>query len=487
VTLKHTAFRNLTFSLSGTSAVMHDATWDGEIPGDAPVEEWPSFARETFGRLYRPEDEQKPIDKPEEWAQRAHALLEQQAEWAGLRSACAGNALLAARAARVLEQGVRDVLGQRWKGANDASRVDPEEVRAQIEALRRMRSISGVSLETLDQAGEELAAALERAIIRRTAMKGEVEQHAKAGALASVVAAAHKEVEEAKQEQALLSSFGIQPGVHQADAEADRALMDLLASSNLLREILRAMGTMTKAHALRDLDRGRVGRCDVVGVHPGRDLTALTTTERSRLAHPTLRADVMRRAMDGAAMTWEMAGVEDDRNAGDVLLCVDRSGSMQGPRMIWARALTAAALARAHTDRRRTVLVLFADRATTVIVDSAAPTAKRDLLEALHVLSEGPSGGTDAPGAVRHSLGYVRTQHAPDLMVITDAEFGTTLDDMIAATAAPRAIGGHVVGVLIGSDEPAPWADERVAISDVQEGGTGRAVDALTHMFSPRD
>ena len=472
--------------LSGTSEVMHEATWQGLAPGDVardeagPVAEWPSFSREVFGRLYRPEDEQQLVDKPEAWAQRAHSLLEQQADWLSLRQACAGNALLAARAARTLEDIVRDAFGP----PDEQGHGDPAELQAQQDTLRRMQQMLGLDPAGIDKALAELERLKGRAELRRIAVQAKVEALARDGTLGKAIAAAKVEVDKAAEEHRLLSSFGVDPGRHVADAQVDSALAGLVANSEELKAILRAMGAMLRSHHARELERGRIGQCDVVGVVPGRDLSRLTSSERARLAHPTLRADVIRRTLDGAAQTYELRGGLDDRDRGDVIVCVDRSGSMDGARMVWARAVAAATLALATRDGRRVVLVLFSNRAETVIVDGASPTKAKDLVDALSMLAGRAHGGTDAVGAVTHALSFARPDQPPDVLVITDAELGDTVPAMVTATAPARARKGRVTAVLIAAEEATPWADAQFVVGG--EEPTGRAVDVLQRVFAPR-
>jgi uncharacterized protein with von Willebrand factor type A (vWA) domain len=134
--------------------------------------------------------------------------------------------------------------------------------------------------------------------------------------------------------------------------------------------------------------------------------------------------------------------------------------------MVWARALGAAVVAVALKEKRRCVLTMFSDHALTVIID-LGETRKKDTLEALELLTEGSGGGTDGPGALRHALSFVRPGQPPDVLVVTDAEFGHTVDQMVAETKAAREQGGKVVAVTIASSEPTPWADKNLAIQNL--------------------
>jgi uncharacterized protein with von Willebrand factor type A (vWA) domain len=122
--------------------------------------------------------------------------------------------------------------------------------------------------------------------------------------------------------------------------------------------------------------------------------------------------------MDSEALCREMKG-EDAKNAGDIVLLVDRSGSMTGAPMLFARALAAACLVNASAEGRRVVLCMFG---STTRIHTVA--GKKGMGQAIKTLGLPPSGGTDparAMGAViDHGLQDLRD---PDVLMITDGVF----------------------------------------------------------------
>ena len=161
------------------------------------------------------------------------------------------------------------------------------------------------------------------------------------------------------------------------------------------------------------------GACDVVGVRPDDDPTRLLPEELVMLDDEDLGDATLARLLDGETLCWEMEG-EEFRDRGDIVLVVDRSGSMGGTTIIFARALAAACLMNARLQGRRVVLCMFSSGAPTVVNVQGI----HGLKDAIRALGLPASGGTDTSGAFRavheHGLADLRD---PDVLLITDGVF----------------------------------------------------------------
>jgi len=156
---------------------------------------------------------------------------------------------------------------------------------------------------------------------------------------------------------------------------------------------------------------------------------------------------------------WELKD-EQPRNRGDVLVLVDRSGSMDGARMTFARALALCTVMRAVKDNRRAILTMFAGSGDVESL-TILPGDEPGLRNAIALLSRSADGGTDVAGAIRHAVGQLPNLRSPDTLLITDGQFA----EPDAATVAPmKANGGRVVVVTLGFEQAIGFADEVVAL-----------------------
>ncbi|MCA9541681.1 MAG: hypothetical protein KC620_22445 [Myxococcales bacterium] len=123
------------------------------------------------------------------------------------------------------------------------------------------------------------------------------------------------------------------------DAAQRLALGEQLARSEKLRKLAALVGAFrSMARVQRERKVPRRGP-EVYAVTLGNDPARLLASELSALRHPLLRADVRRRFLEGRLLQYGLRD-RDDRGRGPMVICLDGSGSMQGPRELWAKAVT---------------------------------------------------------------------------------------------------------------------------------------------------
>ena len=165
----------------------------------------------------------------------------------------------------------------------------------------------------------------------------------------------------------------------------------------------------------------------------------------------------MRRMIDGGVQCYEMKDKEY-RKKGEVNILVDRSGSMEGPRMVFARAMAMVALTKAFKERRRCALTLFSgeDSYVSQMVKAGDRPA---LYEAIRLLGERCGGGTDLEGALLHSANVLGSLKNADTTLITDGAFRVG-EPSKEAIARIKANDSRVFVVKIGSThQEMEWAN----------------------------
>jgi uncharacterized protein with von Willebrand factor type A (vWA) domain len=156
-------------------------------------------------------------------------------------------------------------------------------------------------------------------------------------------------------------------------------------------------------------------------VELGNDLELILPTEAMKLMHPLTEALFYQGYVNRTLLQYETVG---DSPAGDgpVIVCRDCSGSMRGPKMVWASAVTLAMLSVAQRERRA-----FAHIDFTTTVQGAPyvfPRGKSiDPQAVTEIAATAASGGTDITTALVKATDIVFSQgdfRSADIVVITD-------------------------------------------------------------------
>jgi len=381
---------------------------------------------ELFERLYAGETD--PLGAKQEdrkhgdWAHRVHSQCDQLPAFARLATECCGDAAAAATA---------------------------------LESL--LAELGGV----LDQAPDELT-------LRRSMRQGCVQ-----------AARAVEEMQEARQglEHVGLASTpgtGTVPGAP-ADGMAAVQLARRLRSDHRLKRIALLAGRFKRIAVSKRRQRVRHGADEISDVEQGADVGRLIPAELVKLAHPRLRLILRRDLLERQVLQYALQGTET-LGRGPLVVCLDKSGSMEGDPDLWATAVALALLDHAQRERRAFAVLGF-DGAVKAehVVEPGSPLP----LEALFTSCD---GGTNIDTVIDRALTIISGRqagvHRADVVLISD---GVSKGER-AAEVRRRAegLGVSILGVGIGitTASLSPWCDEATAIHDLRT-VEGQAADLL--------
>ena len=483
--------RDLTYRMSRTTATAYDrvtgdgthaAVGDPETPtllgaetiGAQRLDEWPSFVREAFGHLYRPDDaEAAPLPTPPTWAAQATRALLADPSMPELRVMCGGSRTLAADAAARLAYGVAGAVGLDELPKDKAAAREEGEARADVEALAELaEAATDEQRDAMVKAAKEAGKLWARAKARRTLVAGAAADPAAALAVGNVAARVAADTKAKAEAMAALRGLGFGREGRDGDLDGDVPveLAEQVMRDKLLRDVLAALGR------IRQTARGKIdevpgaGNLDVVGIDHGDDIGALVDDELALLVGGA-EDDVLERLSEKRTMVWKRRR-EDKAGEGDFTVVLDCSGSMS----MWSRATTSRALALALIldavrARRRVVFVTFATTVLDVVVVERDGTG---LSAAIRAAGRAPSGGTNADVALRRAS----KERSPgdkraDAAIITDGDW--TADAHIAAELVASGgdftevriadAGDHVTAGAVLADHP--WMSAALVVHDV--------------------
>jgi uncharacterized protein with von Willebrand factor type A (vWA) domain len=266
------------------------------------------------------------------------------------------------------------------------------------------------------------------------------------------------------EEEELARSFTDAVGARGPASAAERvALADRLLASEKLRKLAALAGAFRREALAVRKRRIRRSPAELHRVGRGAELSRLLPAELSRLGHPAGRLDFLRRLAERDLAEYELLGAGRG-GRGPLVVCVDNSGSMTGPRELWAKAVTLALLEIARRQNRRAEAILFSSQDAPLSRFSllskrhhgAGGRRTVDLPEVLDFASAPPRGGTDFEKPLGAALDLLETVdlQGGDVVFVTDGEANVSDEFALDLARLKLRLDFAVYAVLV--DDPNP-------------------------------
>lgn len=254
--------------------------------------------------------------------------------------------------------------------------------------------------------------------------------------------------------------------------EPARSLAAQLRDDARLRRIAKLAGRFRRIAGGKRRSRVDHGADEIVDVEQGADLPRLLPLELAQLVHPRTKLLALRSLLESACLQYRLEGRET-LGKGPLVVAIDKSGSMEGDKDVWATAVALALLDVARAEKRAFALLCFDAKVkheSIVLPGDLLPEA------ALFVAAD---GGTDIDRVVTRGLEIITRRpgalRAADIVLITDGASGA--DHAAELRAQAGRLGVSILGVAIDTEPGtlAPWCDDVVVACDMQ-----RLDDAIT-------
>jgi uncharacterized protein with von Willebrand factor type A (vWA) domain len=385
---------------------------------DAPIRK---FEDEVFDKLYSGDSERLPEKKQDPklraWADTVHQACERLPAFSRLAGECRGEPIAAGTAVETLMAELRPQVPQESENAQERP---PEAVRRAL----------GSGCEKASQAVEDLRETMEGlAEVGFTGMPGRT------------------------------SAFG-----GAMPAKAIRALAARLRSDARLKQIALLAGRFKRIAASKRRQKLKHGADEISDIEQGADLGRLLPSELVKLTHRTHRLVLLKNLLERQAMQYQLIG-NAPLGKGPLVVVLDKSGSMDGPRDIWATALTLALLDQAQRERRVFAMLGFDYQVKfEAVVKPGDPLPEEALFTAC-------AGGTEIGVALRRGLDLIQQHQGAlkraDIVLVTDGGSDTESATKIREDAL--AMGVTILGLGIGVEREwlAPWCDDIQAVQEL--------------------
>ncbi len=199
----------------------------------------------------------------------------------------------------------------------------------------------------------------------------------------------------------------------------NRELLERLRNNPQLLAIMRHLGRMMEMISDLRHNAYHYGRGEKYSLTLGKDLKNVLSGELAMLATPETTTLFLRRLANGSLKQY--ARREKIRKGmGDIIVCLDESGSTMGEKAAWGKAFALAMLNICAHDKRKFAIVHFAsdDEVETSLFLPGQYTTEGVLQAAEHFFD----GGTDFEAPLEASMKLIAEQefNAADIIFITD-------------------------------------------------------------------
>lgn len=338
------------------------------------------------------------------------------------------------------------------------------------EQWERMQQAVGAAREAAQQAGEEFEQSLEggTASIRQTLRD-----------------AIDKAADDAENMSQQCDSWGLDPGTLQKMNAQERIELARRLNNDRFKRIADLFGAMRNLMLTEVTRKTIAANEEVFDVQLGNDLDHILPEQLVELSNPDTRLEFLRKYAEGELLQYQMRGTEKLAQ-GAVIFCEDGSGSMQGERELWAKAVMLCLLHLSRMQKRAFHLIHFGSPGQIKrisFVDESDFKIERVLEAAELFFSGGTCFQTPLTKALELLQDEFRSKGAVDgdIVFCTDGMCGVPPAFMESFKEEQERLDFAVWGVNIGgskSDEPlATICDGRVAtVKDLLSGGDVREV-----------
>ena len=383
-------------------------------------------------------------------------------------------------------QAAQDAATQAQTEAEEAEQIGDSQTAKQLSAKARQLQAQA---DALNQQVQSVQMSLEEAKKRLEEMSAEMEEwfdhHSD-----EVRQAARKIAQQAKEDveetSELLEAWGDEAGeLRKGDPAKARQYAERIRNSKKLRELAKLVGRL-KRLALNKAKSKAEARAEVVDVTHGRDLKNLLPSERRRLAHSLTQQGFLRDYANSQLLVFVKRDKET-QGRGPIVVCEDGSGSMEGDKELWAKAVSLALAEVARFQKRSFAWIHFGARHSPISVEVA--TGGKVTPELMFKIAETflDASGTDFETPLAEAKEIIEKEEfkRADIVFITDGECAVSDQFLDSFRETKRKREFQVVGVLINiggscsEASVAEFADNLVLVSQLSAGEAGEIFDKI--------
>jgi uncharacterized protein with von Willebrand factor type A (vWA) domain len=239
--------------------------------------------------------------------------------------------------------------------------------------------------------------------------------------------AARKAQEKVEEVSETIEAWGLEEGelTRQGLPEA-MAILERMKRNEALKKFASLLGRIRKIAARKAKSKMAGEGARVVTVETGRDLKRAQRTELIALTDPALRVKALQRWTRGE-LRLQGQKTKQRLGYGPVIVCEDGSGSMEGEKQQWAKAVTLSLAHYAKLQKRSFGWILFDYGVRQARVYLQGQMTAQQLLE---LVESRAGGGTDFERPLRKAVEMIQKEglKKADVCFVTDGECAVSKD-----------------------------------------------------------
>jgi len=264
-----------------------------------------------------------------------------------------------------------------------------------------------------------------------------------------------------------------------ASPTAKREVAARLMTNDKLRRIAELAGRMRRIAAEKQRMKTKHGVDELADIMVGDNLARLIPSELAKLAHPLMKMDFRKKYLEKQLLQYRLRGKEK-KGKGPVIVCVDESGSMQGNRDIWAKAVALALLQIAQQQKRNFALIHF-DSNVTRVDEFSGPIDQTRLMDTIAFFTGGGTSFEEPMDKAAEIINKDKNYSDADIIMITDGSCSVSDEWVNKFINTKNTSKFNVISILINttSDVLQKFSDHVITLDDLQHDDI-----ALHTMFS---
>lgn len=397
---------------------------DAEIEGSRKQSNFSEFMIDIFGGLYKYEPKQRSeedVTPKTAWMDELYNEIKQLPEWNTLRERTKLNAVAASAATAEFCLRFNDAVP-------DENKKPPQRTPQTTKSGQDLQK----QIDKLNQHNQQNAG-IDMSAVRRAARE-----------------ACQSAVEEADKINEALNAVGqgSELGKRQIVAPSmKKEIANRLYDNDHVRKIAELAGRFQRIALDKQKSKTKHGTDEITDITVGDDMGRLVPSEMMKLNHPLLKLDFQKKMLEKSLVQYQLSGRERE-GRGPLIICCDESGTMEGQRDIWAKAVSLALLRVAQHQKRTFAMIHYDSEVRRVDKFNS----RVDPIELIDAISHFTGGGTNFQEPLNSAFQLILSEKEykkADIVFITDGEATVTDEFLSLFHRGKQGAGFNIISVLI--------------------------------------
>ncbi|RLF90982.1 hypothetical protein DRN43_00630 [Thermococci archaeon] len=257
-------------------------------------------------------------------------------------------------------------------------------------------------------------------------------------------------------------SWGLEPGSPETleNIKQKLEMAQMFLQDEKLQKIIQMAGKYKRLALSIKKQKIEQVSSEIYSIRRDADVNRLLPSEIAKLAVPELRSLFLMDLMNGKLLSYEIKAKEK-MGKGPVIVLIDNSGSMEGEKEIWSKAVAIGIFTTCYQEGRKFIGIHFSSRYDPLITIEIDPSQSREIPSKIYkFISRFIGGGTDFEKPLNRALEIIQSEgmKKADIIMITDG-ISTVSDQWLERfRSAKEELDFKVMSVVIG--QPGAYADD---------------------------